>query len=290
MYCTKCGTEIYEDAIFCKSCGVRVSEFLEPKDELSSAPELSSLSSKMEGGLIIASGVFFFAASLTSAVTVSPPNHTLNVFHLGNSYGYTKYAGELMMLLLQSVAVGYVAYTNKRPAKWLRWVRILLLLFGLMNLSLFTHDLQGFVASWNSVPGAPSQSIGPAVYTWAFGLVLYAVGALRLSIREFRKNTFEFFIPVRRSLFINTGESWFRRFLDYPIYSDWMLYFYIFGCLSEALNLATDPLWAQTSAPGTTAGASVASAFFGTFIFIGLPLYMLFSLIRSIVRKIRARS
>jgi len=67
---------------------------------------------------------------------------------------------------------------------------------------------------------------------------------------------------VRRSLFINTGESWFRRFLDYPIYSDWMLYFYIFGCLSEALNLATDPLWAQTSAPGTTAGASVASAFF----------------------------
>jgi len=290
MYCTKCGTQINKDALFCKSCGERVPKLLEWNDESSPALEPSSPSSKIEGGLMITSAIFFFAASVTSAVSVNPPNHTLNVFHLGNSFGYTKYAGGLMMLLLQSVAIGYVAYTNKKPTKWLRWARIFLLILGLLNLTLFIHYLQGFVSSWNSVSGAPRQSIGPAVAVWTIGLMLYAVGALRLSTREFRINTVEFYLPVRRSLFINTGEAWFRRFFDFPIYSDWMLYYYIFGCLGVGLDIATSASWAQTSAPGTNAGAAVASEFLGTLIFIGLPLYVFFSLLRSVFRKIRARS
>ena len=290
MFCANCGNEKSESAKFCRSCGSQLIRSIQsnPIDYVATKPEVIEISrnTKFAGSTFMLSAFVFAIALVVPAASHQSRGHTLNVFHIGRNYGYTAYVSQLVCLIMVSGVLGIITFQGRRPPTSLRWGRIFASLYGVCTAFFFSNDISNFVNAWNNTPGAITQSIGPAVATWWIGTLLLFLGVVSLSVKEFKRGKTEFFIVERRSLFVKTEHSWFKRFFDGPIYSDWIVWFYIAEAVSYSMNTANDPLWYQTAKPGVSHGSSEVQAYIGGF-FLQLILCLIISFVRSLFRKIK---
>ena len=285
MYCRNCGSEISENANYCRQCGENVNAELE-----TDADKADYRGSRLTGILLLLSGLSFLLATDMPAVQISTQVSSrfpvLNTFHIGANRGYTIYAGVLAEFAAILLLFGVMAFQSRRPVKWLRWMRLLLLLYAFVVIIRFAQYVNEYIRGWNSAAGSSQSWIGGAVPMAWIALVLMAVAIARLSIQEFKPSFSQFYVPTRRNLFVGQGESWFRRFLDQPPWSDWIFFLGVYEAIGVGVSQASDPLWFKTASRGTTHDTAVIQAF-GSAVLVAVLFCLVLSTVRSVFRRMR---
>lgn len=317
MYCRFCGRPLSENTRHCRECGRLNNEAETGGEPLNESmpklsPELSPATPEgmdlaehqnlsnivvaptgrnrpwLPGTALVLSSIAFMSATLVPAVRVPGFPKNLNFFHLGKSFGYSSYAGSLLEFGAIALAMGVIELQGRRPVSWLRWARIVVLVLAFITAVRITLDLENFVRGWNSVAGAPKSFVGGALVLVWIAIAIFAVATILLTKRDFGHKKAEFYVPTRRSLFIDTGESWIRRFLDYPVWCDWILYWGLLQAFSVGVQSATDPSWYESVHRNMTHGSAEFQAYFSGFV-IAVLTCAIISLVRSIFRKSRLR-